>query len=212
MISPWVLVIVLIIAAVILMITSILTIFAAGSVYSSPSYGSSTILHSAHVYLTVAAVMASMITVIIIIVIAGFIWLCVKHKVNPLEVLTLLAKKEKTKEDVEKLFTDSKNIHHFQRSFTYMLICLGLLLVIDFIVGILSFMAWLKLGSGPKDNNTKSAYTLTIIATLMAIPTLIIFILVIVGGSFISSSDRKLEHETTDAIVKPKDETKKTVT
>lgn len=200
MLSPWLIIVFLVLAAGCLFISSTLSVVAASNSYASPSYSSNKDLHSAHTYLTIAASLGWLTFVILVLMLIFIIYLTIRDKVDVRDLLrmaSLYSKKDQelSPDDKLKLTEDSVHLHHFRRSLNYFMISLIIVVVINILMGVLAAMAASKLASVPKDSNVTSAYTSSIITAILGLPVVILTIIAAIIGWVISSKDKGLNDE-----------------
>lgn len=201
MVSVWVPILLFVFGIVALAVTAILAIIAAGGVYGSDSYGSSKELHSAHSYLTTAATLGVITVVVAISVVVGMVHLSLKDKADINKLRALLTKKgELSAKEFTATVKESKIAASFIRSMKYFLFAIGLVLLMEVVLGVLCAIAASKIAAGPKDSRTQAAYTQSIIAAIIGVPTVIFAVLSISAGVKVVSDTSRTEQKATRAI------------
>lgn len=208
MVSVWVPIILFLIGIVALAVTSVLAIIAAGNVYGSDSYGGSRALHSAHSYLTTAATLGVITVVIAACVVGGMVHLSLRDGADIEKLKKLIARKDKlTAKELSAVIKESKAAQHFIKSLRYFLFAIGVVLLMEVVLGVLCAFAASKLASGPKDSNVQSAYTQSIIAAIIGVPTVILAVLSVSSGfKVVGDANRTEARADKQLTAKTKDE------
>lgn len=179
-----------IIAAILLFVSSLTATLGAANAYSSSFYNSSSKIRSAHQYLTISAAMGwSALAVLIIILIVA----AVAGGFSTVEVSEiLLTKTNPTKEDLVVAYKGEKELSSGHITQIVVLIILIIIAIITLIVGILSAVAAFQLaGVINRDSKSQSAYVQAIISAVSGIGGIGIMIVAVIAYVSIRSARNK---------------------
>lgn len=205
MLSPWLIIVVAVCSLIILLVATILIMFAATDTYKSSSYNSDTKIRSAHTYATISACVGSVIfflLFILIIMIAVKIWYL---NIDFKDVKAILSKIiPVTNEERAKLKGESVSMRNLRHSLTILIIIYAVGGIVGcFIIGVFAAVTASYLSNATQSSVISKAYTMSIIAAILGIAASFLSFVLVVFGFLITNEEKKLDEETDNFLNSP---------
>lgn len=202
MLSPWIVVGIAIITAIILAVASILCIVGAVDSYGSPDYNKDGAIRNAHTYLTIAGTLGAIIAAMLGAIVIMMAFKATRPGVDAKEITRILSMKDAfSHSDKVTLDKDRIELNDLRKSMTILLLLFGVFAVIGcFAVGVLAAMAAAKLGNATKSSKVASAYTASIIAAILGIPAAVLAVIAVIIGFIMTEKSKKLT-EMSDKVL-----------